>query len=270
MSLINDALKRARQTQNQRPPERLPGASLEPVLRSTNTVSPLARIVPVALVLLLLGGSWLLWRSWKTRSGAARQVAQAQVTNAPSTAAATPPKPTPSTGTNETKATSTAVAPVRPKVEINTNIVTRPTPAEAKPAVVVDAETAPKPGSIAAAMHTPFTATASALAGNKSRIEDETASTPARAPAQVSAAPVAPPPVAAIPRPARVAEPLPPSADFPALKLQGVFYRISKPSVLINGQTLYVGDLVGDVKVVKIERQSVTVEWKGQQKTLLF
>lgn len=55
---------------------------------------------------------------------------------------------------------------------------------------------------------------------------------------------------------------------FPELKLQGIYYRIKDPSVMINGKTLMIGDLVNDVTVMKIERKDVTVELDGQQKVL--
>ncbi len=55
---------------------------------------------------------------------------------------------------------------------------------------------------------------------------------------------------------------------FPELKLQGIYYRIKDPSVMINGKTLMIGDLVSDVTVTKIERKDVTVELDGQQKVL--
>ncbi len=62
------------------------------------------------------------------------------------------------------------------------------------------------------------------------------------------------------------AEPARPA--FPALKLQGIYYRLSKPSVMINNKTLFVGETIGDTKVVTISPSSVTVEWNGQTRVL--
>jgi len=45
---------------------------------------------------------------------------------------------------------------------------------------------------------------------------------------------------------------------------------MSNPSVLINGHNLHVGDAISGVRVVKIERQSVTVEMAGQKKVLVL
>ncbi len=83
------------------------------------------------------------------------------------------------------------------------------------------------------------------------------------APAVTPTTPVTPPAVFAE-VPAKPAGPRP----FPELKLQGIYYRIKDPSVMINGKTLMIGDLVNDVTVMKIERKDVTVELDGQQKVL--
>jgi cytoskeletal protein RodZ len=56
----------------------------------------------------------------------------------------------------------------------------------------------------------------------------------------------------------------PPAPTPPTLRLQGVFYRLSKPTALINGRTFAVGEKISGAEVVKIERQSVTLEWNGQ------
>lgn len=55
---------------------------------------------------------------------------------------------------------------------------------------------------------------------------------------------------------------------FPSLRLQGLFYRSTNPSVLINSKTLYVGDRIENAKVVAIERDSVVVEWGGEKRVL--
>jgi hypothetical protein len=58
------------------------------------------------------------------------------------------------------------------------------------------------------------------------------------------------------------------SRPFPELKLQGIYYRLTDPSVMINGKALEIGDLIEDAKVIKIERKEVTLEFDGQQKVL--
>ncbi len=62
---------------------------------------------------------------------------------------------------------------------------------------------------------------------------------------------------------AEAGEPIPPPAP-PPLKLQGIFYRLSNPTALINGKTLGVGETVAGARVVKIERQEVSLERDGQ------
>ena len=54
----------------------------------------------------------------------------------------------------------------------------------------------------------------------------------------------------------------------PPFKLNAIFYRAKNPSVVINSKTLYVGDKVGQAKVLKINRESVTLEKGGQTNVL--
>ena len=82
-----------------------------------------------------------------------------------------------------------------------------------------------------------------------------------------TAAPQATQATATAPAPEVPAKPAGPR-PFPELKLQGIYFRIKDPSVMINGKTLMIGDLVADVTVLKIERKDVTVELDGQQKVL--
>jgi hypothetical protein len=57
-------------------------------------------------------------------------------------------------------------------------------------------------------------------------------------------------------------------AAFPKLKLQGIYFRRTNPSVLINGRTLFVGDRVDGARVVTVDRQTVTMEFSGQTNLL--
>jgi hypothetical protein len=52
------------------------------------------------------------------------------------------------------------------------------------------------------------------------------------------------------------------------LKLQGIFYRLSNPTALINGKTVAVGDQVSDARVIRIEREAVTLERDGKTEKL--
>ncbi len=54
----------------------------------------------------------------------------------------------------------------------------------------------------------------------------------------------------------------------PPFKLNAIFFRAKNPSVVINSKTLYIGDKVAQAKVLKIERESVTLEKGGQTNVL--
>ena len=74
---------------------------------------------------------------------------------------------------------------------------------------------------------------------------------------------------AATPTPAVAAQPKTPPRPFPTLKLQGVSYRkTGGSSALLNSRIVGEGDEVDGVTIAKIESQSVTLEFSGQQKVL--
>jgi protein disulfide-isomerase len=83
--------------------------------------------------------------------------------------------------------------------------------------------------------------------------------------APVTAAPPMPPSPNSIPTqwpapPARVA------GDEP--RLQAIFYSSSHPCVILEGQSCEEGDSVEGMRVLKIARDKVTVQWNGQTKDL--
>jgi hypothetical protein len=55
---------------------------------------------------------------------------------------------------------------------------------------------------------------------------------------------------------------------FSSVRVQGIFYRPTKPSVVINGKTLGIGERVNDVRVVAIGQNRVTLEYAGEQKII--
>ena len=66
---------------------------------------------------------------------------------------------------------------------------------------------------------------------------------------------------------------LPASASAPAsvpaeLKLEAIHYRLKKPSVVINGATLYAGGEIGGARIVSIGRESVQITTGGQTRVL--
>jgi hypothetical protein len=54
----------------------------------------------------------------------------------------------------------------------------------------------------------------------------------------------------------------------PPLKMQGIFYAHQRPSAIINGQMVYVGDRVGGATVIAIDPRSVTIEISGKTQVL--
>lgn len=65
-----------------------------------------------------------------------------------------------------------------------------------------------------------------------------------------------------------VAIPAPPPAA--VYKLQGIYWRPSKPSAVINAKTVYIGDRVETARVTAINQESVTLTVDGQSKVLLL
>ncbi len=51
-------------------------------------------------------------------------------------------------------------------------------------------------------------------------------------------------------------------------RLQGIFYSTSHASILLEGKNCEEGDMVEGMRVVKIARDKVTVEWKGKTEEL--
>jgi hypothetical protein len=68
------------------------------------------------------------------------------------------------------------------------------------------------------------------------------------------------------PSPATPAAPAP-SGPRP-IRLQGIVYDPSRPSAMINGKTLFVGDRLGAMQVVAIDRNSATLVGGGQTNLL--
>lgn len=85
---------------------------------------------------------------------------------------------------------------------------------------------------------------------------------PGPPPVAVSTAPVAPPPVVTsnAPNTTTNAAELPATKPPPpAFKLQSIFYTAKNPSVVINGKSLFVGDRVGEARVISIRQDSATI-----------
>ena len=96
---------------------------------------------------------------------------------------------------------------------------------------------------------------------------------PAPAPVEVVAArapeppPAAPAIIVSASPPPPVTPPAPPP---PAFKLQGIYWRPTRPSAVVNGKTVYVGDRVESARVTAIDQEGVTITVNGESRTLLL
>jgi hypothetical protein len=203
MSLINDALRRAKQAQPSRPTAR------SPQFRTVEPSGPARRgigaMLPTALVATALLALLLLWQMPKNRvSTPPPQLAESRTQTSPADRAELVPAPPP------------APAPLLPPA----------------PAVV---PTNPAPA--------------------------------------VAVLPPVPPPPATTVQPEIVVTNPPPVAEAavaksPPLKLQGIFYDPKRPSALINGQSVIVGEHLGDFEVVAITQRSATLVGGGATNVL--
>jgi len=209
MSLINDALKRARQTQQKNSPPPAPGALLRTVEAASPRTSRPGRLLPLAVAAVLVMVFVVWWAV--SRDGTGKNVAP--VTTEESEPSA--------------EAISTASTP--------TPTATQPQP-EPAPATIVTPAVSP---SDAPATSAP--------------------------PPAIASSPVVPPP-ATTTTPAVVAEALPAAPAWP--KLQGIFYRPDRPSALLNGKTVLIGERSGEFLVVAVDRQSVTLVRAGATNVL--
>lgn len=246
MSLINDALKRANEAQKNRPTAGPLGAPLQPAdappRRSSSGTNWSAVLIPVVVVVLLALSFWFIRAGLQSKPAEQPIVAvTAPVPQPPVAPVAPTPPPAP-------VAVPAPVAPKAPEhpttfvsksgIKVNTEVVTREMPVEPK--------FEPSPVKIEVPEPTPTVAVA-----------------PAPTPTPEPTVTPAPQPVVAKTEPV-----VPPKPTFPELKLQGIFYRLNNPTALISGKNVHVGELVQGVKVMAIERNSVTLEMKGERRVL--
>ena len=198
MSLINDALKRAKQAQQH---AQTPGPSslqFRPVEPNQRPKRRWDWVMPA--IVAIIGVTFLIWmRPWsaKDSSGAALE------TKARTLAAA--------------KESSPAAAPSQV-----------PPPEPARP---TQEKIAPAPKEATAA-----------IAGTQTTNAEPVVKT---APAPEPAAPPA-----------------------PALKLQAIVYSPTRPSAIVNGRTVFLGDRVGDLRVTAITQETATLIGAGKTNVL--
>jgi hypothetical protein len=206
MSLINDALRRAKETQQQTPPPPSPELPLRPVepaqqnaRRSLGLLLPVA-LAAVALLVLLFAWAW-------TRMRGAPAALEVNARTASVSPATTP-------------------APARPA---------QPAPAQQPPSAA-----APATGASANLAADALDAPADELLASVE--ESEATNAPA---------------ITALPPP----KPAP-------LRLQAIIFNPKRPSAMIGGKTLFIGDKLGNLRVVAIGKDSATLAGAGQTNVL--
>lgn len=212
MSLINDALKRAKEAQQQAAPAPASNLQLRPIEPAQYTRPSIGLMLPAALAVVALLVLFFLWQLAHRTSAAAPTEVKAR-TAAP----ALPP--------SAPQAVATSVAPV-PTAQ--PDIAPLPAPS-----------TKPMPGS------------AGALGPN--------------AASDSTNAPVAAASDAGANKAADIEAPPPKPAP---TKLQGIVFSRTRPSVMIDSKTLFIGDKLNGYRVTAIDRESVTLVSTSQTNIL--
>lgn len=288
MSLINDALKRANEQKAKQPS----AAELSEEMSAVEESGDQSLLWPIGLFAICLVGSlWFGWTWWhgsrapeaiaadtldvssrENAPGAEEPVAEPEVASATT-------ESTPETAPDESappESIPTAEAPPQPAAEpvrlpAATALPAATTAAAATPRIVLSPPPAPvlvpnvPPPTVPAPRRIP--ATASFL---------PQATVNARTPRNATAAQATPAP-APNPLPARQAQPVAPAAapepvstTFPVLTLQGIYFKPSNPSAVINSRTVRVGDRIASAKVLAIDRHEVTVQWNQEVRVIGF
>lgn len=256
MSLINDALKRARQGQAKTPPESPADPPLQPV-ENPEPERKNSVIVVAGAVVLLLAGSWFLWQ-WlnppppvPVQAAAAKPPATNQADAAKSSIASNLTKPF------QAVAKLDAAIQQARQTEAATPAPTQPTASSSTPVPAPAPNTTSAPTAPTRAAPPPTSPASPDIAAPAKSAEAVASANDRKTPTRDESAPTQPP---ANEPPA---QPISRNVTFPPLKLGGIYFRMSKPSVLINNRTLFLGDTVDGARVVAIERHSVKLEFKG-------
>ncbi|HOX56360.1 MAG TPA: hypothetical protein P5205_07255 [Candidatus Paceibacterota bacterium] len=204
MSLINDALKRAKETQQQvpLPPPDLPLRPVEPGQQRAR--HSLGLLLPVALAVVALLGLAFVWQWAQSIQASKPNEVAARTAPAPGVTTAAPAVPT----------------------AINAEL---PAPAAALPP-----DEAPEPVS-------PVTPASIVVEPANSVVADAPVIEPTNATPVVVPTPPKPAP----------------------LRLQGILFNPKRPSAMISGKTVFVGDRIRDLRVMAIDKESVSLSGAG-------
>lgn len=283
MSLINDALKRARQMQK-RPAispsgEGITSPPLQPMEELGREKSQRLLVV-IPVLLLSLGASfWFLWK-WKSAEAKAAassggsdsaevQTTRTAKTNALAIAAET---------MTQWKARQESVEMESP-AEVKAS-----TQAETKKTAVLLAEATRANESAKTTNTSPpgliITSSGAAVAGGPSLSAQTRGTlpvppntTPANRVSSGAASSVSPATVptsetVAINSSPQAAPPVPITEPVTVPKLQGIFYRLKRPTAVIDGRIVSLGDDINGHRVIRIERDTVKLVAGGRTNTL--
>jgi hypothetical protein len=213
MSLINDALKQAKQAQQEAAPPPAPNLQLRPIEPMQYSRRSVAFLWPASLVVVSLLLLFFVWQE-------AHRVA--------------PPPPMEIQARASTPA-APAAAP-------------QPTPAPAVPAPAVQLAPEPAPAPLPAP-----------TAGSTDVVQISAVPLSANPPTSIN-------PADGIPNTPAPTEVPPPKPAQP--KLQAIVFSPVRPSVMISGKTLFVGDKLEGLRVTAIDRESVTLVGAGKTNVL--
>lgn len=224
MSLINDALRRAKQAQKETPPaDPTPVSHFRPVEPAIQPVRhSVGLLLPVALTLVALLALLLLWELSRRGSSPAPVSASSPL----NVAARVMPSAT--AAPSSTEAPSSQSAPADVASSAAQKPAANNTPATSVPIPDHNAATAP-------------------LSNSASSVTNPAMASPNISDTNSAAA----------------TEPAP-----PPLKLQGIVYNPRRPSALINGRVVFVGDRIRDLKISAIHADNVVLTGMGRTNLL--
>jgi hypothetical protein len=215
MSLINDALKRAKAAQRQAEPPPLAGPQMRPVEAAHQVRRGMGILLPGALGLTALAALLLVWQISPMRGPGALS------SQKPANSVADWSAPAP--------ARAPSVAEPEPGRSAEPNLLA-PAPSLAAPVTTSEASSTSPPPTATAAITTATLQTN--LATNAGPI----------------------------------AESVPPK---PApLKLQAIVFNPARPSALVSGKTLFIGDRIGEFRLISLNKETATLASAAETKVL--
>jgi hypothetical protein len=209
MSLINDALKRARDAQERNPFGGPPVLPLQPVDCAARSNWIFRTLVGTLVVAALTLSGWF-FEKWRRSGNESKGIV-----------AAGDKSPAPTVAEEHVSVTTNRR---KQRIQVSTDIVMRTN-----------------------------------LVARPLETEPASADAPISVPPSRAAAPVSP---------TNSLVPALPPSPFADLRLQSIIFREEKPAAVINGEMVFVGDDIHGARVMKIERQSVTVERTGETNEL--